>query len=134
MQQPVFLLRLQETKSTIAQAKYAATLSSGAEAEVHMKKSKLKGTKTIDTPTEAQHETEPIIVKQKAKTHKPHRCFQRCGRFVPHVGYCMERCVLLVWRLRQVRAHHVVGWPRGLKLRPKVRGANLCRGTRLSPS
>ena len=55
MQQPVFLLRLQETKSTIAQAKYAATLSSGAEAEVHMKKSKLKGTKTIDTPTEAQH-------------------------------------------------------------------------------
>ena len=34
----------------------------------------------------------------------------------------------------QVRAHHVVGWPRGLKLRPKVRGANLCRGTRLSTS
>ena len=31
------------------------TLSSGAEAEVHMEKSKLKGTKTIDTPTEAQH-------------------------------------------------------------------------------
>ena len=77
MQQQVFLLRLQETKSTIAQAKYPSTLSTEAEAEVqkrfqdvcqlivHMKKSKLNCTKIIELPTEAQHEIESFAVKQK---------------------------------------------------------------------
>ena len=67
MQQQVFLLRLQEmeTKSTITQAKYAATLSTEAEAEVHIQKSKLNCTKIIELPTEAQHELESFAVKQK---------------------------------------------------------------------
>ena len=76
MQQPVFLLRLQETKSTIAQAKYPSTLSTEAEAEVqkrfqdvcqlivHMKK-RLNCTKIIELQTEAQHEIESFVVKQK---------------------------------------------------------------------
>ena len=77
MQQQVFLLRLQETKSTIAQAEYRSTLSTEAEAEVqkrfqdvcqlivHMKKSKLNCTKIIELQTEAQHEIESFVVKQK---------------------------------------------------------------------
>ncbi len=78
MQQQVFLLRLQETcRSTIAQAMYPSTLSTEAEAEVqkrfqdvcqlivHMKKSKLNCTKIIELQTEAQHEIDSFVVKQK---------------------------------------------------------------------